>query len=229
MDTADVQQIAGELAFTVLDHYGCSAYNIELAQCGAWGNRDERAMPLSQGETIRLYHDERGAPYAVHSQDEENTRIIVSYSDEEDLAAWVWACTPSESQVAGIGIDLAKMRDTDEERSNRFARLLLSEHEREIVASVYPDDLSARKAYALSAKEASFKACAAPLREWMNSGKTSFAYDAMEYELIDATHTRGTLRRGRAQVAMDAMGIRMIELSHVRLYETVLTLAVALR
>lgn len=202
-----------------------SAYGIEVEPEGAWGPREARTLPLSDGTTARLTHDEREAPFVMDAPE-----LLVSLSDEKGVAVCVWARPREGSALVGLGVDLASVEDFAGERGDTFNHLLFSKHEQRLVASRYEEAGRTEYGYAMafSAKEAAFKACAAPLRTWYAAHDDLLEFEMREFELEDLSHARGTLRRAKAQWAMDHMGIRTVVLKHAELPEAVMTVAFAL-
>ena len=201
------------------------ACRIEVAPEGVWGPREARAIPLEDGEVGCLTHDEREAPYMENASD-----LLVSLTDEKGIAVCAWACPQADSALMGLGIDLASVEDFAGERGATFNYLLFSKHERRLVASRYEESGRMEYGYAMafSAKEAAFKACAAPLRTWYAAHDDPLEFEVREFELVDFSHVRGTLRRAEAQRAMGLMGVQTIALSHVELPGAVMTVAFAL-
>ena len=119
--------------------------------------------------------------------------------------------------------------DFDGDRGAHYRKLLFTDRDRKVVESGWSDKPEEGYAFAFSAKEAAFKACAAPLRTWYATHDEELSFDLRGFEL-DGTHrATGTARRGEAQRAMDAMGITRIELSTLTFEAYVLTFAFALR
>ena len=213
----------------------CRAFGIEVAPIDAWGSRDERRVPIGDADspesrrvgklwcTLTIGHDEREAPIAINAED-----VLISLTDEGEVALCAWALPAATSRIAGIGLDLASVEDFAGERGATFNRLLFSPHEQEFVSEWYASRPEAGFAFAFAAKEASFKALAAPLRTWYGTHEEELTFEVREFELADATHERGTLRHACAQRAMDALGIMSIELHHRVLDDAVLVLAIAL-
>lgn len=217
-----LQEVAGMMMRDALSE-ACSSYGVEVLEDGGTAHTD-RVISLQGGRTVVLTHDEREAPFCV-----EGDGTLVSITDEDELALCVWAVPRPDSDVVGIGVDLASTCDFAGARGERFNHLLFSEHEQDFVQRHYSEEPALGYAYAFSAKEAAFKSLAAPLRAWYTTHEEELAFEVREFELEDATHERGTLRHARAQTAMDAMGIRTIELFHTVPpgIAAVLTLAVA--
>ena len=206
---AALQQVVDELACEALASC-CDEFGMLAAPVGTWGDREARRIPLPSGATIVLTHDEREAPLVA-----DDPSLLVSFTDEGNLALFAWARPQQGSQVAGIGVDIASSKDFAGDRGERFNRLIFSEHEQEFVQAHYADDPATGYAYAFSAKEAAFKSLAAPLRAWYEKpGSKELEFEIREFELADATHERGTLRHGCAQTAMNAMGVGTIALHH---------------
>ena len=179
--------------------WGVEALGICWGEPRGWDEGGSRIVPHEDGTRLVLTHDEREAPYALRPDGREDTGLLVSLSDEDALATCAWARVTPDSQVVGLGIDLADPRDFAGARGERFNRLA-------------PGDEALGYAYAFSAKEAAFKACAAPLRRWYEAHDEELVFDLRGFELADLRHEAGTARDGAAQAALDALGIRAIEL-----------------
>ena len=224
-----LRRVTDELAHEALASW-CDEFGTATAATGSWGSREARRIPLSSGASVVLAHDEREAPFVA-----DDPGLLVSFTDEDDLALFAWARPQRDSRLAGIGVDVASAKDFAGERGERFNRLIFSEHEQEFVRTYYFDDPAIGFAYAFSAKEAAFKSLAAPLRAWYEKrdagghASDELEFEIREFELEDATHERGTLRHGHAQAAMDAMGIGTITLHHRVFAGMAITLALSFR
>ena len=222
------QQIT-EVLTGLLAPYGCISCGAVIGPAGSWTQGDARMVPLPDGSLLHMTHDEREAPVVVNSRGEKDETILVSLTDENNCALCVWAQMRKGSLVAGLGVDLAATLDFAGERGAMFNHLLFTPREQELAAKLEPDDLPLGLAYAFSAKEASFKALAAPLRSWYRTHTEELLFDVRCFELADLTHEAGTARKGEAQRAMHQLGIASIELARMSLGDQALTLAAALR
>lgn len=190
---------------------------------------EAHAIPAFEHERgIAITHDERGAPVATRADGTEDTRLLLSLTDEDELTFCGWAQREGDSPLVGLGIDLVPLDAFSGERGTRLNRLLLTDRDRAIASAMWPDTPETGAAYAFSAKEAAFKSCAAPLRRWYETHDEELAFDVRSFELADATHACGTARRGEAQRAMAAMGITSIELGWELREPYILTWAFAL-
>ena len=192
--------------------WGVEALGICWGEPRGWDEGGSRIVPHEDGTRLVLTHDEREAPYALRPDGLEDTGLLVSLSDEDALATCAWARVTPDSQVVGLGIDLADPRDFAGARGERFNRLLFTHAEQGLVPALAPGGEALGYAYAFSAKEAAFKACAAPLRRWYEAHDEELVFDLRGFELADLRHEAGTARGGAAQAALDALGIRAIEL-----------------
>jgi phosphopantetheinyl transferase (holo-ACP synthase) len=176
-----------------------------------------------------LAHDLRGAPYLQDVQGAEERSLLVSLSDEGEALAAAWARTQDSSRLMGLGVDLcAAERFAPRTGRRDRARLLLTERERALAPSLWTDDLSLAHATIFAAKEAAFKATAAPLRRWYEKHDTELRFGVRHFVMEDALLERGTGRDGAAQRALDAMGIERIEIHYTRLGGMALVIACAL-
>lgn len=211
MDMGRVREAAEELAGEVLLPV-CVDFGVVVAD-----SVDRARIPV-------LTHDERGAPLQVN-----DSSLLVSLTDEENVCVYVWARPRYESGLLGVGIDLASACDFAGQRGERFNTLIFSGAEQAFVHAHYAGREEMGFALAFSAKEAAFKSLAAPLRAWYEEQDEELEFEVREFELVGGTHARGTLRHAYAQAAMDALGVRSIEVAHCETGDAVLTLALALR
>jgi phosphopantetheinyl transferase (holo-ACP synthase) len=191
---------------------------------------DLRAFGHEGMHPLHVSHDEREAPVALHDDGSVDDGTLVSITDEQDtiLLAWAAGCTP-ETRVIGLGIDLASLADFAGARGERFNRLLFTAGEQELVHKQWASQPELGYAFAFSAKEAAFKACAAPLRTWYRTHDEELLFDLRGFELDGWAHERGTARHGEAQRAMELLGITSIELHRLAWEDMALTIALALR
>lgn len=189
---------------------------IELPTCDG-----SRSLPLS--------HDEREAPFAVDEEGRERCEFLLSLTDEGDYIACAWARTASDSPLRGVGIDLCRSeRFVPREGRRDFSQLLLSDREREIAPTL--DTSSEPVAYAslFAAKEAAFKATAAPLRRWYDNHDEQLLFEVRNFRMEEPGLEQGTARNAAAQRAMDLMGIKEIRIHHAELAGMALVTAIAL-
>ena len=73
---------------------------------------------------------------------------------------------------------------------------------------ICPDDLPFAFSVLFGAKEASFKACAAPLRRWYEHHEEELSFDLRHFCMERPGFERGDARDGAAQRALDILGIR---------------------
>lgn len=228
MGTTDADR-ATSLLEALLEPDGPLPCSVTFAPTGIWARGDRRLVPVEDGRTLLLDHDEREAPVRLSTSDSWDDTHLVSLTDEEETCACAWARVPAGSPVAGLGIDLAGTHDFAGARGERFNRLIFTQREHELAPIIGGGDLALGYAYAFSAKEAAFKALAAPLRRWYQSHDEELLFDIRSFELLDASHEAGTARKGEAQRAMERLGIVSIELGRMALGDKALTMAVARR
>jgi phosphopantetheinyl transferase (holo-ACP synthase) len=154
--------------------------------------------------------------------------LLVSFTDEDDLALFAWARPQRDSRLAGIGVDVASAKDFAGERGERFNRLIFSEHEQEFVRTYYFDDPAIGFAYAFSAKEAAFKATAQPLRSWYRHHDEELAFEVRHFSLTTPHVARGELRDAAAQYALDKMRIARIVVNYTQVEGVALVVATSL-
>ena len=186
-------------------------------------------LPEKRDVGVTITHDGRGAPLVTYANGQENERFLISASDETDLVVLCWAELEGETDLVGLGVDVVPIDDFSGDRGTRLRKLLFTERDREVVERAWTEELEEGYAFAFSAKEAAFKACAAPLRAWYATHDEELSFDLRGFELDSERRATGTARRGEAQRAMDAMGITRIELRTLTFESYVLTFAFALR
>ena len=195
------------------------------------GFRDGDSVSALACNAFVVGHDERLAPVPL-GRDGERRDLLISITDEGPVRMLAWAQVDAGSNVAGIGIDLCSTDDfRQDEAGDRFARLLFSDGEKSLIDQM-EGPVPHSRAMAFSAKEASFKATAAPLRRWYEGHDEELFFEAMDFELCAGNVTRGTARKRhpeRAQRACERMGIDRIEVSFSDYEDMVLCVAVALR
>lgn len=212
---ASFERIARESLRESLAAYGVHSCGVDV-------------LPEKRDVGVSVVHDGRGAPLVTYANGQENERLLISASDETDIVVRCHAELEEESELVGLGVDVVPIDDLSGERGAYLQKLLFTERDRSIVESGWAGRLEEGYAFAFSAKEAAFKACAAPLRIWYSTHDEELSFDLRGFELADPTHAQGTARRGEAQRAMDAMGIACIELSTLTFGAYVLTFAFAL-
>lgn len=192
---------------------------VVLKGAASWGAHERGSLTLPHPEQplkLQISYDEREAPYVVAEHGRtERPGFLISLSDENDHLACAWAQTAEHSSLVGVGIDLASPADFGKrEGTERFIALIFSERERALAAELYPDDPPLAFATLFGAKEAAFKATAAPLRAWYSTHTEALAYEVRDFGMTQRGIERGELRHGAAQRALDRMGITRIEIRH---------------
>ena len=128
----------------------------------------------------------------------------------------------------GVGIDLASPRDFDtSERGRRLTELMFTDAEHDLVNATFSSNLPYGYAVAFGAKEAAFKATAAPLRTWYRSHTEELSYDLRHFSLVEPHRARGEARDGTAQAALDKMGIAHIAVQYAEVAGMALVVATA--
>ena len=207
---------------------GVESFGVVWDAPRAWDEGTRRVVPRPGAAPLTLAHDEREAPYALRADGCEDCGLLVSLTDEVSLAACAWARLAGGSSVLGLGIDLADPQDFAGERGERFNHLLFTEGEQRLVSQLWPGDEPLGYAYAFSAKEAAFKACAAPLRRWYESHAEELVFDLRGFELVDERHEAGTAPRGNADYALPKLEIGRLELARHTVAGYACTVCVAL-
>ena len=202
---------------------------IVLQGAKSWGAHERGAIMLPDDGGTRVFpvsYDAREAPYTVDEQGLERT--LISLSDEEGFLACTWARPRQGSSLVGVGIDLASPRDFDtSERGRRLTELMFTDAEHDLVNATFSSNLPYGYAVAFGAKEAAFKATAAPLRTWYRSHTEELSYDLRHFSLVDPHRAQGEARDGTAQAALDKMGIARIAVQYAEVAGMALVVATA--
>ena len=178
---------------------------------------------------ISLVNDLRGAPVPVRTDGRADESFLVSHTDEDDISLCAWAQSEEGSALVGLGLDLVNMDDFEGERGEFLTKVLLTERDLAIVGERWPEEPKLASAFGFSAKEAAFKALAAPLRVWHETHDEWLRFEVRSFELLDAAHEQGTARKGKGKRAMDALGITGIEVFCVACENYLVTFALALK
>ena len=158
-------------------------------------------------------HDDREAPFVMDGESGEQQGILISITDEDAERLCAIVRVAEDSDVLGIGIDLASTEDWhQDERGERFAELLFTVGENALISAA-EEPVPLLRAKAFSAKEAAFKSTAAALRRWYESHDEELYFEARDFELVSWGESRGTARKGRAATACEKLGISRIETS----------------
>ena len=166
---------------------------------------------------ITVTHDVRGAPVATRADGTEDENLLLSLTDEDEVTLCGWAQKDAVSSLVGVGIDLVSPAEFEGARGEYLRGLLFTDRDRAVISALWPERPHEGFAFAFGAKEAAFKALAAPLRRWYESHDEELVFDLRGFELMDATHVAATARKGEAARAMGAMGVTRIELDwHMR-------------
>lgn len=198
------------------------------------GLLDGEWVSAEEGDGFWIGHDEREAPVPLDEGGRELESLLVSITDEGEERMLAWVRIPEGSDVVGIGVDLCSTGDfAEDERGDHFARLLLTDTEKRLVEKM-EGTVPQRRARVFSAKEAAFKATAAPLRRWYEAHDEELGFEVRDFELCSVERSagsvaRGTARSGRAERACELMGVSRIEVSFANYADMVLCVAVALR
>ena len=212
---------------------GCSEIGlVALSGSSSWRDCEDGLTSLIAADASLappVTHDERHAPYLQGPSGNERRDLLLSLSDEGEMLAAAWARPGEDSPLLGLGIDLCAA-SRFEPRSGRHdrARLLLTERERALAPSIWPNNLPLAHATLFAAKEAAFKATAAPLRRWYESHDDELRYGVRHFVMEEPLVERGTGRDGAAQQALDALGIARIEVRYAQLYGMAIVVACAL-
>ena len=136
---------------------------------------------------------------------------------------------PAESNLLGIGVDLATTEDfaAKEDGGEELASLVLDDREIALARELFPEELPAGYTYAFAAKEAAFKSTAAPLRAWYLTHDEELIFEVREFVQTTSGHMEGIGRKARAEAACEKMGVSDIIVSHRILPGMVFTMACA--
>lgn len=180
-------------------------------------------------DTVAVYHDSRGAPYAADPEGNEYCDLMVSFTDDGSVTLCAWARVEGAGPLAGLGIDLCSPDDfPSDEFHKRIHSLIFTPQEDEAARLAYPESDSKGFAYAFSGKEAAFKATAHALREHYRHSDTEYYFEMSYFETLSDETARGAVADGPVTCALEALRIERIELSHCDYADMVCTVAVAL-
>lgn len=215
---------------------GCLEHGIVILKgAESWATRERGFLeiPAQSGPfRVRMEHDEREAPYALAPDGSEDATLLVSLTDDSNHIACVWARVTPGMPLLGVGIDLVAPRDFERQIGTRHRKsineLLFTEQERNLMPLL--DCPSSTMGYAtlFGAKEAAFKATAAPLRRWYDSHDEELLFEVRHFVMVEPGIERGIGRNGAAQAAMDRMGIDRVVLKHAVVEDMAVVTAVAL-
>lgn len=226
----DTTKALAQKAFAGL---GCDDFCVSV-QYGAtsWGSRESGHVSVSHGGSwlrIPIAYDERDAPFVCDAAGGEVPGQLVSLADEGNYVACAWASVGEGSPVVGVGVDIASLEDFSAARTTlRIVQLLFSKREHEHVTGRFKGDVAFGYAAAFGAKEAAFKATAAPLRAWYRSHTEELAFEVRHFSMSASGTMRGEERDGAAQRALDAMGIGRIAVHAARVGSLALVVACAI-
>lgn len=224
MDFEDLREAADGLCDRALAPF-CETCGIEVGVLETWVSEGGRTVACGGGDgVLHVRHDERGAPH-VPSDD----NMLVSLTNSCGIGVCAWGTPCIGASVCGIGIDLASTSNFAGENTERFNRLLFTEHEREFVREYYRSSFEYGYALCFSAKEAAFKSLAAPLRTWYRTHSKELLFGLRDFELDDIEHERVISNRLRAKRAVKCLGVSTIRLWSASMPGAVLTLAAAER
>lgn len=221
-----------ELSEAAFAQLGCVDHGVVVLHgARSWGahERGSIELPLKDGSVVvPIAYDERNAPFAVDAQGNEVGDLLLSLTDEDDYLACAWARVQPSSDLVGVGVDLCStVRFCERQGKRDLGRLLLTEHERELASALVPHDDALGKATLFAAKEASFKALAAPLRTWYQRESDELLYELRHFVMDRPGHELGTGRNGAAQAAMDRMQIQELRVHHAELHDLAIVVATA--
>ena len=197
----------------------------------SWGTRETGRLELPTNEGMRAFriaYDEREAPYAANTDGTERNDVLLSLTDEDELCGCAWAEVTDNTDLLGVGVDLASPADFGiRPGTERFIELIFSERERELASELDPTRPHLAYATLFGAKEAAFKATAHPLRAWYATHSTPLEYEVRDFGMETLGEERGELRRKAAQRALDRMGIERIRILHTTCEGMALVVALA--
>lgn len=190
---------------------------------------DDCGIAFGTPETPVISHDRRGAPFAVDERGVEIRELLVSDTDEGDERILAWARVPQDSEVVGLGIDLASTEDFQEDcTGNRFSQYMLTGGERFLVRDMdCPVPVARTRVFA--AKESGFKSTSAALRRWDATRDELLRFGVRDFELKSGSIVRGTARKWAAEKACARIGVGDIVVSFCMHKDMVFCVAVALR
>ena len=229
IDDAAIDQLERR-TFAGLNCLDCGIVVLRGAE--SWGAHDRGCIELptqSGALLVPIAYDEREAPLPIDKHGDEQGDLLLSLTDEDDYIACAWARVPDGSPLLGVGIDLNALSHFAPRKSGRdYTHLLFTDHEKELIAQLEPDEPLLAKAALFAAKEAAFKSTAHPLRSWYEGHSEELLYEVRHFCMTEPGIERGEARNGAAQAAMDKMGIARVVVRYERLLDMALVTAVAL-
>jgi hypothetical protein len=222
-----------DFAQTCFAGLGCRDFGVVVEDGrDAWELSDGGRIDVAhEGGLLSLFieHDERGGPFAADAHGAERRHLLLSLSDEDGRLACAWAEVDDDSPLLGVGVDLCSAKRLVPRTDGRvIARLVLHEDERHLAHVLCPGDDPMGYAMLFAAKEAAFKACAAPLRRWYEAHDEELRFDLRHFVMRAPGLERGDGRNGAAQRAVELMGIKRIQTHHTVVDGQALVIGLAL-
>lgn len=176
---------------------------------------------------IDIGHDNRCAPYALAHGGNEDTSLLVSFTDECGTRLLSYACATAENGLCGLGIDLCCISEfAVETTTERFCARFFSDAERARVASTRNEKRAELCAAIFSGKEAAFKSTSQALRWHYERGGEDVHFTVHDFA-IDGHG--GALPTGPASDACAKLGITRIDLHQEQLDDMIASVATARR
>ncbi|HSA98669.1 MAG TPA: 4'-phosphopantetheinyl transferase superfamily protein, partial [Candidatus Nitrosotenuis sp.] len=156
-----------------------------------------------------LRNDRRGAPYYCEVLD--NEHVFLSATDEGSLSCAVCVRTDEKSALAGLGIDIAKVAEFEDEKSLRvMSRRLLVYEECKLLQGLDPSFRPQMLATMFSVREAAVKSIADQVRNYEDGGATLCGMNLTDFMVLANENGQvGVSPRGEAVLRL--IGVSTIE------------------
>lgn len=156
-----------------------------------------------------LRNDRRGAPYYCEVLD--NEHVFLSATDEGGLSCAVCVRTDENSALAGLGIDIAKVAEFEDEKSLRvMSRRLLVYEERKLLQGQDPSFRPQMLAAMFSVREAAVKSIADQVRNYEDGGTALCGTNLTDFMVLANENGQvGVSSRGEAVLRL--IGVSRIE------------------
>ena len=173
-----------------------------------------------------LGNDRRGAPYYCKTLD--NEHVFLTATDEDNISCAVCVRADENSDLAGIGIDIAKVAEFEDEKSLEvMGRRLLAVEESNLLQGMEPSLRPQMLATMFSVREAAVKCIADQVRNYENRGNAIRGMNLADFMMLTGINGQvGVTPRGEA--VLEFIGVGSIETAWQWSEEYVVTTAIAL-
>lgn len=169
----------------------------------------ERVLSDAGLSVSGLGNDRRGAPYYCEALDNENA--FLSATDEDNISCAVCVRADENCDLVGIGIDIAKVAEFEDEKSLKvMGRRLLAVEECNLLQGMEPCLRPQMLATMFSVREAAVKCIADQVRNYENRGSAIRGMSLADFMMLTGINGQvGVTPRGEA--VLDLVGVGSIE------------------